>query len=202
MESTTEQEEFWRGSFGDDYTDRNTGGHASNVALFFRVLAKTRGVSSIFEIGVNRGLNMDALSVAAPNAKLSGVEINSHAAALARTRHAGVLEGSILSATIEGHFDLVFTKGVLIHIAPEKLPDVYARMSELSSRYVLIAEYYNPQPVAITYRGHSGKLFKRDFAGEFMDKTGFELIDYGFVYRRDPVFPADDISWFLMERRA
>jgi spore coat polysaccharide biosynthesis protein SpsF len=27
------------------------------------------------------------------------------------------------------------------------------------------------------------------------------LIDYGFVYRRDSMFPADDATWFLMEKR-
>ena len=27
------------------------------------------------------------------------------------------------------------------------------------------------------------------------------LIDYGFSYHRDPVFPQDDITWFLMERK-
>jgi pseudaminic acid biosynthesis-associated methylase len=202
MRSVTEQEEFWQGSFGDEYTDRNTSGHSSNVALFSRVLGKTRGVSRIFEIGVNRGLNLDALYAVAPNVKLSGIEINARAAALAKTKHSGVIEGSILSTRIEGQYDLVFTKGVLIHIAPDKLPDVYVRMSELSRRYVLIAEYYSPQPVAINYRGHSGKLFKRDFAGEFMDASGFALVDYGFFYRRDPVYPADDINWFLMERRS
>ncbi len=26
------------------------------------------------------------------------------------------------------------------------------------------------------------------------------LIDYGFIYRRDPSFPQDDITWFLMEK--
>jgi hypothetical protein len=27
------------------------------------------------------------------------------------------------------------------------------------------------------------------------------LCDYGFVYHRDPLFPQDDITWFLMEKR-
>ena len=26
------------------------------------------------------------------------------------------------------------------------------------------------------------------------------LIDYGFVYHRDPNFPQDDLNWFLMEK--
>ena len=67
---------------------------------------------------------------------------------------------------------------------------------------MLVAEYYNPVPVSIAYRGHTDRLFKRDFAGEIMERhPELRLIDYGFCYRRDPAFPQDDISWFLMERR-
>lgn len=27
-----------------------------------------------------------------------------------------------------------------------------------------------------------------------------KLIDYGFAYRRDSVFPMDDLNWFLLEK--
>ncbi len=71
-----------------------------------------------------------------------------------------------------------------------------------ASRYILVAEYYNPQPTEIAYRGHSGRLFKRDFAGELMDRfPDLSLVDYGFVYRRDANFPQDDLTWFLMEKK-
>ena len=62
-------------------------------------------------------------------------------------------------------------------------------------------EYYNPSPVAIMYRGHDDRLFKRDFCGELLDKyKDLELVDYGFCYRRDPVFQQDDMTWFLMRK--
>ncbi len=87
---------------------------------------------------------------------------------------------------------------MLIHLAPELLPTAYAQLYALSQRYILIAEYYNPAPVEVSYRGNSGKLFKRDFAGEMLDRyADLHLLDYGFVYHRDPQFPADDITWFL-----
>ena len=65
----------------------------------------------------------------------------------------------------------------------------------------MVAEYYNPTPVSINYRGHTDKLFKRDFAGEIMDMyPNLKLVDYGFIYHRDDAFPQDDITWFLMEK--
>jgi spore coat polysaccharide biosynthesis protein SpsF len=67
---------------------------------------------------------------------------------------------------------------------------------------ILMGEYYNPSPTAIPYRGHADRLFKRDFAGELLDRfPDLRLIDYGFAYRRDPAFPQDDITWFLLEKR-
>jgi spore coat polysaccharide biosynthesis protein SpsF len=57
--------------------------------------------------------------------------------------------------------------------------------------------------MVVSYRGHADRLFKRDFAGEMMDMyPDLFLVDYGFAYRRDPSFPQDDISWFLMEKRS
>ena len=65
---------------------------------------------------------------------------------------------------------------------------------------MLIVEYYNPTPVTVSYRGNDDRLFKRDFAGEMIDKYNMKLVDYGFVYHRDNMFPLDDMNWFLLEK--
>ena len=97
--------------------------------------------------------------------------------------------------------DLVLIKGVLIHINPDMLSQVYQTLYRLSKRYIWIVEYYNPTPVSVPYRGHRDRLFKRDFAGEMMDKyQDLRLVNYGFVYHRDPNFPLDDPTWFLLEK--
>ena len=92
-------------------------------------------------------------------------------------------------------------KGVLIHINPDFLSKVYEILHKSSKRYICVAEYYNPSPLEVSYRGHQGKLFKRDFAGEIIDKfKDVCLVDYGFVYHRD-AYPQDDITWFLLEKK-
>ena len=67
--------------------------------------------------------------------------------------------------------------------------------------YPFLAKYYSPTPVSISYRGHKDRLFKRDFAGELLDKySDLKLVDYGFLYHRDYYFQKDDLTWFLLEK--
>ncbi len=91
---------------------------------------------------------------------------------------------------------------MLIHINPDELENVYDKLYQSSNRYICMAEYYNPTPVMVPYRGNENKLFKRDFAGEFMERfQDVKLLDYGFKYHGDSQFPQDDATWFLMEKR-
>jgi len=201
---STPQEEFWAGDFGDEYISRNRGERllAANLALFSRVLQRTGRITSCVELGANIGMNVRALQMLALEIQIQAVEINPGAAKQLRELigDENVLEGSLLECRPEPA-DLSFTKGVLIHINPGALPRAYERLYAASKRFILVAEYYSPAPVSIAYRGHEERLFKRDFAGDMLDRfSDLSLIDYGFLYRRDLNFPQDDIHWFLMEK--
>jgi len=112
-----------------------------------------------------------------------------------------VINESIFDYKDSKKYDLSMIKGVLIHINPDMLNNVYEKLYDSSDRYILVAEYYNPTPVNISYRGYNDRLFKRDFAGEMLDKySDLELVDYGFLYHRDKYFEQDDINWFLLEK--
>lgn len=207
MTFRTEQEAFWAGEFGTDYIRRNVGPEllASNLAFFSRALRQTRGLGDCIEFGANVGMNLRALKLLFPAQRQHAIEINPDAAAeLAKViGPEDVFRTSILDFAPARTWDLVLIKGVLIHIRPDCLPVVYDALHGATGRYLLVCEYYNPSPVQITYRGHPDRLFKRDFCGELLDRHhDLALIDYGFVYRRDPQFPQDDVTWFLMERRA
>lgn len=201
----TEQETFWGGAFGDEYVARNQGLDllASNLAFFGHALRHTQAIGSVLEFGANIGMNMKALHPLLPAAELHGVEINAAACSqLQELPQVTATNASILDYEPGRSFDLVLIKGVLIHLDPSVLPQVYDKMFEASRRYIMVAEYYNPSPVEVTYRGHSNRLFKRDFAGELMERhPSLQLLDYGFLYRRDPKWAQDDITWFLMEKR-
>ena len=204
MSFTTEQEKFWAGSFGDEYIERNQGASwiAANTALFSQVMRRCRAVESVLEFGANIGLNLHAIHSLLPRAQLSAIEINQKAVAeLQAAGFISVFAQSVLEFEPSQQFDFVFTKGVLIHIEPNSLPAVYEKLYSASRRYVCIVEYYNPAPVEVPYRGHVGKLFKRDFAGDLLDRyPRLKLVDYGFAYHRDPLFPQDDMTWFVLEK--
>jgi spore coat polysaccharide biosynthesis protein SpsF len=201
---STPQEVFWAGEFGTAYIDRNKSAAlvAANTANFARILSRTSHIRSVMEFGANIGLNLIALRRLLPEAELYAVEINADAVeklgALAGVR---VYHTSILDFTPTTTWDLVLSKGLLIHIDSEKIDRAYECLYKSSSRYICIAEYYNPTPVSIPYRGHADRLFKRDFAGDLIERyPDLRLVAYEFVYHRDGMYPWDDVTWFLLEK--
>jgi spore coat polysaccharide biosynthesis protein SpsF len=203
----TPQEEFWAGSFGNEYINRNQSAEylASNLNFFVKALHQAGRPQSLIEFGANIGMNLRAIKALFPDIKLNGIEINEEAAGELKKviGEENVFNGSIFDYDTTKKFEVSLIKGVLIHINPDMLPVIYQKLYNASNKYILVCEYYNPSPVTINYRGHSDRLFKRDFAGEMLEKyPDLKLIDYGFVYKRDPAFPQDDITWFLMQKTA
>ena len=205
MKYKTDQEDFWAGNFGTEYLQRNQGDAllASNLNFFVNAWRATHDVKSCMEFGSNIGMNLKALKLLNPTLEQHAIEINPDAAVeLSKSNPPeNVYQSSILEFESDREWDLVLIKGVLIHINPEELVTVYDKLVSACAKFILIAEYYNPSPISIDYRGHSNRLFKRDFAGEIMDRNpNLALVDYGFLYRRDPLFPQDDITWFLLKK--
>lgn len=202
----TEQEAFWASSFGDAYTEKyNTADLlSSRLGLWTEIVRKGGPIDSCLELGAGAGLNFRVLGMLFPKLQMTGVEINRKAAEeCAKIPRVTVVRSSIHTYHSEARFDLTFTAGTLILLAPERLPEVYDTLYYHSKKYIALAEYYNPTPLEVVYHGKSGRLCKRDFAGEIMDRfPDVHLVDYGFVYHRDAHFPADDVNWFLLEKRA
>ena len=202
----TEQEKFWAGEFGDEYIGRNDDRILikGNKAFFRRALRRI-SFRSCIEFGANIGNNIVALKKLCPDREYAAIEINTQAVArLKMIPDLTVFHESILEFVPQQQWDLVLIKGVLIHVNPQSLPSAYDALYSSSRRYVFLSEYYNPSPVEVEYHGHAGRLFKRDFAGEMLERfTDLSLVDYGFIYHRDPLIPiSDDQTWFLLEKRS
>lgn len=207
----------WSGSWGDDYHVRRCPPSPEederNYRLWDRVFLGEEGeprrslgkIESISEIGCGNGTNLRALGRIFPGASLSGVEVNPGACAVARERTPGahIIEGDFLEVGCP-FADLVVTRGVLIHMPPGRIESAYGLLHWASKGWIAVVEYFNPEPVQIKRYG-LGKmpggpvLWKRDFGGELLDRYPLELVDYGFVCRRDP-FPQDDVTWWLLRK--
>ncbi len=206
MPYKTEQESFWAGNFGNAYRERSQVDQrqlATSARIWGNALTAMQYTpKSALELGCNIGRNLQALRFLAPSMEIDGVEINEDSAAEARKLGTGkVYTQSILDFVPERQYEMVFTRGVLIHLNPEALPQVYHTMYTASTRYICLFEYYNPTPVTVSYRNHEERLFKRDFAGELMDTyPDLRLVWYTFYYHRD-ILGLDDGTFFVLEKQ-
>jgi pseudaminic acid biosynthesis-associated methylase len=163
MHDDTPQLALWRSEFGRAYTDRNDHDKPERVEAWRRLLD---GIvpRRVLEVGCNVGWNLvylDRLGLR----ELYGVEPQADALARARARHP---DFNFLSATAfdlplhDRACDLVFTSGVLIHIAPESLGTALDEIHRVSRRWIVAIEYDDPVEQEIAYRGHIHALWKRD----------------------------------------
>ncbi len=193
--------QFWEGDFGIAYTDRNIGDIALLAGTFSRLL-KGLDLNRVLEVGCNRGHNLVALASLLPaGSEIVGVEPNQHARGIARQADSriAVVEGNAFDLPFEGgQFDLAFTAGVLIHIAPGDLPVALREIHRVTRRYLLAIEYFSEETTAVNYRGHDGYLWKRNFLRDY--RTEFPdlgLVRSGFLGPEDGF---DNCHWWLLEK--
>lgn len=191
----TEEDKFWGGECGNEYITRSLGANLEARLALFRQALESAPITSIYEPGAGHGPNMGPLRSLYPDAKLYGSDINELALEklkdVCNCTKASILDKSPYQA------DLVVTFGTLVTIAPENIDKAYKHIYEASNDLILICEYHNPTVLEVEYRGH--KIWKRDFAGDMMDKYSMSLVRYGFVSRRDPL-PLFDVTWFLLRK--
>src|SRR5258708_2016312 len=132
---------------------------------------------------------------------LNGIEIQEYALALARARSSGIqfTQGSALKLPFEdGAFDLVFTAGVLIHIAPHDLPVALTEIHRCARRYIFGSEYYAPEATSVRWREQADLMGKMDYARGYLSR--FEDLSL-VAERRLPYIDSDNVdSVFLLQK--
>ena len=127
--------------------------------------------ASFLEVGCNVGNQLLQLQQLGYT-NLSAVEIQTYAVEVAksRVRDVSVSQGSALALPYDNDsFDVVFTSGVLIHIAPEDLPQAMAEIHRCAKTYIWGMEYYAPHVTQVNYRGHERLLWKMDYARRYLE---------------------------------
>lgn len=202
----THQIDLWRSGFGDDYAERNNNlitedGMRRLMRDWGRILhhAVSPRPASALEVGCNIGRNLLALRHYVET--LHAVEPNAKAVETARSQSAltgvDIREGHGLALPYEdASIDLVFTSGVLIHVAPDDLGTVIDEIVRVARNYVLCIEYFSHEPVEVPYHGRAGALFKRDFGRFYIERhPNLQVLDYGFLWQ--PIDSSDNSNWWL-----
>jgi pseudaminic acid biosynthesis-associated methylase len=111
---------------------------------------------------------------------LHGIEIQSEIVRETQLRlpSAKVTEGSVLQIPFpDASFDLVFTSGVLIHMAPADLTTAMGEIHRCSKTWIWGLEYYAPELTEIPYRGHRNLMWKTDYAQLYLKSfSDLELV--------------------------
>lgn len=181
--SETEQIRTWAGDFGRDYTDRNEISPLELDELYRRNYGITRREinerflrdiprdARILEVGCNVGTQLTLLEQMGFS-QLHGIEIQSYALDRAKSKlpNAVLTQASAFSIPYPDlFFDLVFTSGVLIHIAPVDLPQALSEIHRCSRRWIWGFEYYAPETTEVAYRGQKSLLWKANFARAYLE---------------------------------
>jgi ubiquinone/menaquinone biosynthesis C-methylase UbiE len=79
------------------------------------------------------------------------------------------MEANAFDIPFKGNFfDLVFTSGVLIHIAPKNLKKAMKEISRVTHKYIFGVEYFSEKCEEIEYRGNKNKLWRNNFPKLFI----------------------------------
>ena len=191
MSESTEQMQKWMSYFGKEYTDRN----ALTLDEMNKMYREKFGVNrrelndlfieglnwsiKILEVGSNIG-NQLLLLQKMGFKNLYGIEINSYAVELSksRTKNINIIQGSAFDIPFKNeYFDLVFTSGLLIHIAPSDIEIVMQEIHRCTKEYIWGFEYYADGYTEIVYRGNKDLLWKANFPRLYLDLfSSLELI--------------------------
>jgi len=158
-----DREEFWK-NIQNSYYKTNTKRVPRDLVYDF---VKNNDVSSVLELGCNSGGNLLKISKSFPDVRLVGIDICERAIEHGKTVEKNPAElqvGSIydLSRFDDCGFDLVFTRGVLLHINHEMTPKVIKDMLRISNRYILHIERHGESEVR-SYSGEIPHSFSHDF---------------------------------------
>ncbi len=180
----TEQEKFWTNSFGKEYTQRNLRNIPEENEFYKKTYGITREemdrfflgdiprTSKILEVGCNIGTKLQFLQKLGFE-KLYGIEIQEDAVEIAKTHSKGIniIQGSGFDLPFKDqYFDIVYTSGVLIHIAPTDILKMLDEIYRCSKSYIWGFEYFAEKYQEIEYRGNKSVLWKGNFPQMYCDR--------------------------------
>lgn len=157
------------------YTDENEEKSQESLSRFIYHACLALGAKKICEAGCNVGNNLSSFP---KSLEVSGVDRNKHALKKAEERYPQInFENSEIGKTKfpDNAFDLVFTRGVLIHIPKDEIDDILREFLRISNNWILNLEYYGEDGKMINWKRGDDLLWYRNMK-ERWSKFNVEII--------------------------
>ena len=176
------QEKEWESTFGDEYTERNLLNEdldelnmkvygLTQKELAEEFLSGIDRSAKILEVGSNIGSQLVYLEKMGFK-NLYAIELNKKSIEICRQKNnnINVVYGSALDIPFkDDYFDLVFTAGLLLHIAPENLKKAMHEIQRCSKRYIWCLEPFSESIQEVCYHGENNMMWKGNFCKIFLE---------------------------------
>lgn len=146
----------------DDYTDENERSLQEGLAKFIYHLTLGLGAKTVLEAGCNVGNNLHGFP---STFSVYGIDMNEKALNKARARYPTFHfdQGSITKMPYrDSQFDLVFTRGVLIHINQNDMSHAVKEIFRVSKKWIINLEYFGDDGKMIKWKRGDDLLWYRD----------------------------------------
>ena len=150
-------EELWK-----EYTEENIVKIAKEQSNFIYHIALTLGAKKICEAGCNIGNNLKGFPT---SQQVYGFDMSKHALEKAKKKHPSFQfkEGNLNNIPFEDEsFDLVFTRGVLIHIHNDDLDNILKELFRVSKKWIFNLEYFGEDGKMINWKRGKDLLWYRN----------------------------------------
>jgi len=211
--ANTPQERAWFGRHGFRYIIHHMGEDWENTRIPFwqQTLGILQDIGSICEFGANIGANLKAIRHLNPDIEIGCIEVNPVACKILKEDGFSAVVGSIANVDLGRKFDLVFSRGVLIHVKPSDLEAVMKNMAEHSARYVMIYEHYSDAMHSLEGYGDTvtktmgeqseGFQFWGDFSGAFSKLfPEWTVVNFGVNTNVRQAPKHGDLHWTIFQR--
>ena len=177
--SNLDQQNFWKGEFGEEYRKRCNTVEYQNSSYkqrtgiteeeaFLKIFKGIDKKSRILEVGCNIGLKLSILEKMGFE-NLFGLEINENSFKIAKKLNPKIkfFNSSIEEFETSEKFDFIYTATVLVHINPSIMELIMSKMINLTKKYIGGLECLSENITEVKYRNNSNTLWKQNFPENF-----------------------------------
>jgi len=159
----------------DKYTDENEILLRPELSKFIFHLCLALGGKRILEAGCNVGNNLSSFP---SNMEIYGIDMNENALEKASKKYPTfTFNQSNIGKTSfpDSHFDIVFTRGVLIHVKSSEIDNALEEFTRISNKWIFNLEYYGEDGKMIDWKRGKDLLWYRNMK-ERWKKYDVEII--------------------------